>query len=162
MKNTRTLLLGAALSLASLSLSAQSTDVTALRKQTLELIAPIPDRVPGAEKDTKAQIALGNSSEAVVALDGARADLDPADLGLALALAGDTGTGVEVLSEALRLQRLPDADAALRAGYYDQSHLARDTRLLTGATLRELLRQAHADGAWWPLGTPRLLDRRHG
>lgn len=49
-----------------------------------------------------AQIALGNSREAIVALDGARADLDPADLGLALALAGDTGTGVEVLSEALR------------------------------------------------------------
>ncbi|HEX5645174.1 MAG TPA: SPOR domain-containing protein [Erythrobacter sp.] len=49
-----------------------------------------------------AQIALGNSREAVIALDGARDDLDPADLGLALALAGDTGTGVEVLSEALR------------------------------------------------------------
>ncbi|MFZ9394870.1 MAG: SPOR domain-containing protein [Erythrobacter sp.] len=49
-----------------------------------------------------AQIALGNSREAVIALDGARDNLDPADLGLALALAGDTGTGVEVLSEALR------------------------------------------------------------
>lgn len=65
-----------------------------------------------------------------------------------------------LLSEALRRQRLPDADAALAAGYYDQSHLARDARLLTGATLRELLQQAHADGAWWPLGTQRLLAGR--
>lgn len=65
-----------------------------------------------------------------------------------------------LLSDALRQQRLPDADAALAAGYYDQSHLARDARLLTGATLRELLQQAHADGAWWPLGTQRLLAGR--
>lgn len=60
-------------------------------------------------------------------------------------------------SEAVRLQRLPDVDAALAAGYYDQSHLARDTRLLAGTTLRDLLLQSHADGAWWPLGTQRLL-----
>jgi AraC-like DNA-binding protein len=64
-----------------------------------------------------------------------------------------------VLSDALRLQRLPDVDAALEAGYYDQSHLARDTRLLTGTTLRELLLQAHTNGAWWPLATQRLLPQ---
>ena len=64
-----------------------------------------------------------------------------------------------LLSDALHRQRPPDVDAALQAGYYDQSHLARDTRLLTGTTLRELLLQAHADGAWWPLGTQRLLAR---
>jgi methylphosphotriester-DNA--protein-cysteine methyltransferase len=64
-----------------------------------------------------------------------------------------------VLSDALRLQRLPDVDAALEAGYYDQSHLARDSRLLTGTTLRELLLQAHTNGAWWPLATQRLLPR---
>jgi AraC-like DNA-binding protein len=64
-----------------------------------------------------------------------------------------------LLSEALRQQRLPDVDAALAAGYYDQSHLARDARLLTGASLRELLLHAHADAAWWPLETQRLLAR---
>lgn len=67
-----------------------------------------------------------------------------------------------LLCEALRRQRLPGADAALAAGYYDQSHLARDARLLTGAPLRELLQQAHAGGAWWPLGAQRLLARRDG
>jgi AraC-like DNA-binding protein len=67
-----------------------------------------------------------------------------------------------LLSGAMRLQRVPGADAALAAGYFDQSHLARDARLLTGSTLRELLQDAHADGAWWALGTQRLLARRHG
>jgi AraC-like DNA-binding protein len=62
-----------------------------------------------------------------------------------------------LLSHALRQQRLPGSDAALAAGYYDQSHLARDTRLLAGATLGELLQQAHVDGDWWPLGTQRAL-----
>lgn len=61
-----------------------------------------------------------------------------------------------LLSEALRRQELPDADAALAAGYYDQSHLAREVRLLTGTSLRDVLRQAHAEGAWWPLATQRL------
>lgn len=67
-----------------------------------------------------------------------------------------------LLSEALLRQRPPDADAALAAGYYDQSHLARDTRLLAGAPLREMLQQAHAGGDWWPLGSQRLLARRGG
>jgi AraC-like DNA-binding protein len=65
-----------------------------------------------------------------------------------------------LLSEALRKQCPPDVDAALAAGYYDQSHLLRDARLLTGATLRELLLPADADGAWWPLQTQRMLARR--
>ena len=65
-----------------------------------------------------------------------------------------------LLSDALHRQRMPTTDAALAAGYYDQSHLARDARLLTGTTLRELLGQTHADGAWWPLDTQRLLARR--
>ena len=61
-----------------------------------------------------------------------------------------------MLADAARRGRLPAADTALAAGYYDQSHLARDVRLLTGTSLRHLLRQAHADGAWWPLATQRL------
>lgn len=64
-----------------------------------------------------------------------------------------------VLGAALRHQRLPDADAALAAGYYDQSHLAREARELAGAPMRELLTGAHADGAWWPLATQRRMAR---
>ncbi len=67
-----------------------------------------------------------------------------------------------LLSDALRRHRAPGADDALAAGFYDQSHLSRDTRLLTGATLRELLQEAHADGAWWPLATQRLTAQRMG
>jgi len=67
-----------------------------------------------------------------------------------------------LLSEALRQQRLPGADAALAAGYYDQSHLAREARLLAGAPLGDLLHQAHAGGAWWPLATQRLMARHGG
>lgn len=67
-----------------------------------------------------------------------------------------------LLSDALRRQRPPDADAALAAGFYDQSHLARDARLLTGATFQELLHAAHPDGAWWPLATQRLTARHMG
>lgn len=62
-----------------------------------------------------------------------------------------------LLSRTLRLQRLPGAEAALAAGYYDQSHLARDARLLAGAPLGELLQQAHAGGDWWPLATQRAM-----
>ena len=68
----------------------------------------------------------------------------------------------DLLSDALHWQRRPDADAALAAGYYDQAHLARDVRLLTGASLRELLQEAGPEGAWWPLQTQRLLPRRPG
>lgn len=57
--NKRTILLGAALLLASPTLVAQPADVAALRRQALELISPLPDQMPGADKDTKAQIALG-------------------------------------------------------------------------------------------------------
>ena len=37
------------------------------------------------------------------------------------------------------------------AGFYDQSHLARDARLLAGATLGQLQSQARPDLSWWPL-----------
>jgi AraC-like DNA-binding protein len=67
-----------------------------------------------------------------------------------------------LLSGILRQQRLPDAGVALSAGFYDQSHLAREVRLLTGTTLRDLLEDAHADGAWWPLGTQQHMARRPG
>jgi AraC-like DNA-binding protein len=64
------------------------------------------------------------------------------------------------LASTVRLQRLPDAHAALTLGYYDQSHLAREARQLAGTPLRELLPVANATGAWWPLATQQLAGHR--
>ncbi|MGW2825960.1 helix-turn-helix domain-containing protein [Streptomyces sp. NPDC001443] len=58
------------------------------------------------------------------------------------------GYGPKTLSRILRLQRalalardgVPQAGTAVRAGYADQAHLARDVRRLTGTTLGALLR----------------------
>ncbi|MGW2614994.1 helix-turn-helix domain-containing protein [Streptomyces sp. NPDC001500] len=58
------------------------------------------------------------------------------------------GYGPKTLARILRLQRalalarsgLPYAESALRSGYADQAHLARDVREFTGLTLGELLR----------------------
>jgi AraC-like DNA-binding protein len=52
--------------------------------------------------------------------------------------------------------RSAGADLALQAGYYDQSHLARDLRRLAGEPLGRLVQQARAAGqgrstAHWPL-----------
>lgn len=41
------------------SLQTRAADAGSLRKQVLEVIAPLPERMPGAEKDTKEQVALG-------------------------------------------------------------------------------------------------------
>ncbi|MHB9758096.1 helix-turn-helix domain-containing protein [Streptomyces sp. BYX5S] len=57
------------------------------------------------------------------------------------------GYGPKTLARVLRLQRalaltraaVPYAEAAARAGYTDQAHLARDVRDLTGTTLGRLL-----------------------
>ncbi|MFF3492580.1 helix-turn-helix domain-containing protein [Streptomyces sp. NPDC002795] len=57
------------------------------------------------------------------------------------------GYGPKTLARVLRLQRalalaradVPFAEAAARAGYTDQAHLARDVRDLTGTTLGELV-----------------------
>lgn len=49
-----------------------------------------------------AQIAAGDARAAHSLLNDYRDDLDPADLGLALALAGDTNQGVHILSNAIR------------------------------------------------------------
>ena len=59
-----------------------------------------------------------------------------------------------------RRPRRPGADVALEAGYYDQSHLAREARLLAGEPLRDVLAGAHEAGAWWPLLAQRPL-RHH-
>ncbi len=57
----------------------------------------------------------------------------------------------DTLAGALRRPPAAAAGQALDAGYYDQSHLARESRLLAGAPLRGLLAAAHDGGAWWPL-----------
>ncbi|WP_264929502.1 helix-turn-helix domain-containing protein, partial [Streptomyces sp. A012304] len=57
------------------------------------------------------------------------------------------GYGPKTLARVLRLQRalalaragVPYAETALRAGYADQAHLARDVREFSGMTLSELL-----------------------
>lgn len=49
-----------------------------------------------------AEIGAGNSAAALATLNDYRDSIDPSDLGLALALAGDPGRGVHVLGNALR------------------------------------------------------------
>ena len=49
------------------------------------------------------------------------------------------------------------ADLAQQAGFYDQSHFARDTRELAGVTMSSLLSEAHPYSDWWPLATRRSL-----
>ncbi|MXO89417.1 SPOR domain-containing protein [Pontixanthobacter aquaemixtae] len=49
-----------------------------------------------------AEIAAGNNAAAVAVLNDRRDSIDPADLGLALALAGDPQQGIHVLGNALR------------------------------------------------------------
>ena len=49
-----------------------------------------------------AQIAAGDASSARALLNDYRDDLDPADLGLGMALAGDANQGVHILSNAIR------------------------------------------------------------
>ena len=140
--------------------------LAALQASLLRVLDRGPERVQRARAESVQRLC------AAVSRDGARA---ASALGLGerqlerrcRALLGLTPKQLQrmarmhgLLSTALRQQKLPDAEAALAAGFYDQSHLARDTRLLTGATLRELLQEAYADGAWWPLATQRLMAGR--
>ncbi|WRZ95887.1 helix-turn-helix transcriptional regulator [Streptomyces sp. NBC_01007] len=91
--------------------------------------------------------------EVVAALDAGRPVAGTADeLGLSArqlhrrSLAA-FGYGPKTLARVLRLQRalalardgVPFAETALRAGFADQAHLARDVRELAGATLGELV-----------------------
>jgi cytochrome c peroxidase len=56
---TKFFTLGVAVIVASNSLHAETIEPATLRQKVLEIVSPIPERMPGAEKDTKAQIALG-------------------------------------------------------------------------------------------------------
>lgn len=50
------------------------------------------------------------------------------------------------------VNRTPGAELALRHGYYDQAHLARDCRLLAGAPLTRLMDASGSPGSeHWPL-----------
>ncbi len=57
------------------------------------------------------EIAQGRDADALAALDAARTALDPADYGLAIALAGRPGEAVQVLND---VARTPGADARVR------------------------------------------------
>jgi cytochrome c peroxidase len=57
--NTKLLIMGAAILLASSTSSLPAAEPAELRQKALEVVAPIPERMPGAENDTPAQIALG-------------------------------------------------------------------------------------------------------
>lgn len=57
------------------------------------------------------------------------------------------------LAAALAGGPLPLAAVAHDAGFYDQSHLARDARRLAGAPLATLVSLARPGSAWWPLAT---------
>jgi AraC-like DNA-binding protein len=61
------------------------------------------------------------------------------------------------LSSALGAAPRAQADVALQAGYYDQSHLGRESRRLAGVALGALLPQAQQDSPWWPLATRRVI-----
>ncbi|HWI76102.1 MAG TPA: tetratricopeptide repeat protein, partial [Sphingomicrobium sp.] len=57
------------------------------------------------------EIAQGRDADALAALDAARGALDPADYGLAIALAGHAAEAVDVLNQ---VARAPGADARVR------------------------------------------------
>ena len=71
----------------------------------------LPEQPKVVLKLALVQIAQGRSNEAAALLDAARAMLDPADYGLAMALAGRAADAVVVLNDAART---PGADARVR------------------------------------------------
>lgn len=139
--------------------------LAALQSSLRRVLARGPERVRHARAEALRRLCLavgGQGARAATTLGLGERQLErrcQALLGLTPKQLQRTTRLHGLLSAALRQQRLPGSDAALAAGYYDQSHLARDARLLTGATLGELLQQAQADGPWWPLRTAQLLTR---
>lgn len=77
-------------------------------RDSLTLAAAQPDVVL---KLALVEIGQGRNADAVAALDGARGALDPADYGLAMALAGHSAEAVAVLNEVARTN---GADARVR------------------------------------------------
>ena len=63
----------------------------------------------------------------------------------------------QALSTAVAAGPARMAEAALDAGFCDQSHLGRDARRLAGAPMGRLLAAARPDSAWWSLATRRSL-----
>jgi AraC-like DNA-binding protein len=68
----------------------------------------------------------------------------------------------QALSIAVAARPARMAEAALDAGFYDQSHLARDARQLAGAPMGALLSAARPDSAWWSLATRRSINGAAG
>ena len=63
----------------------------------------------------------------------------------------------QVLSIAVTAGTARMAEVALDAGFYDQAHLARDTRRLAGVPMGRLLSAARPDSPWWSLATRRSM-----
>lgn len=63
------------------------------------------------------------------------------------------------LRAAVRSARPPGAEAALDAGFFDQSHLALESRRLAGQPLHQVLASAREGGAWWPLASSSVAQR---
>ncbi len=64
----------------------------------------------------------------------------------------------QALSVAVTAGAARMAEVALDAGFYDQSHLARDARRMAGVPMGALLSAARPDTPWWPLATRRSLN----
>ena len=71
----------------------------------------LPDQAGVALKLVLAQVAQGKTDHALSMIDAFRGQIDAADAGLAMALAGQTGNAIAVLDEAARTQ---GADARVR------------------------------------------------
>lgn len=76
-----------------------------------DALALVPGQPGVALKLVLAQLAQGNSDRALAMLDELRAEIDAADAGLAMALAGQPGNAIAVLDEAARA---PGAGARVR------------------------------------------------
>lgn len=74
-------------------------------------LALYPNQPAVAMKLVLTQLALGRTGEALAMLDQLRGVADPADVGLAMALAGQPGNAIALLDEAARR---PEADARTR------------------------------------------------
>lgn len=61
------------------------------------------------------------------------------------------------MGQAMQVQAPLLADVAMAGGYYDQSHLARDAKVLAGVSVSRLLDQARPTSPWWSLAAGREL-----
>jgi D-alanyl-D-alanine carboxypeptidase len=118
-----------------------------------DALAIYPNQSGVVLKLALAEIALGKSNEAVSLLQGAQSVLDPADYGLALALAGRAAVAVPVLESAARAQ---GADARVRQNLALAYALAGDWTQARAVAAQDVSAN-HLDGRiqqWMQLAKP--------